>query len=433
MSPVWPALSPADAVVDAGRVAVSAYGHRLRYADGSDRLCATSGLWNVPLGYGHEGVAEAVAAALRDASYLTLFRGVHRPAQEAADALLGLAGRDAYERVIFSTSGGAANDAAMKLVRQHHVERGDPARTVVVGLRGSYHGTMFGSHALSGDALGQGAYALDRRAVRHVDPADGGAELTTLLRREGSRVAAVVIEPLLGSGAHPLEPAFVDAVLDLRDAHGFLLVADEVATGFGRTGPVFASGEWSRPPDVLVLSKALTNGALGAAALLVGPRIVSGFRHRGATFVHGETQAGTPAVAAAIRTVVEEISRTDVRATVGRLGERLRALAEGLVRDGLAVEVRGRGAFLAVALADPGVPRQVATPVRPSASSPAPPRLPADRVADVVAAVGDAGAVVHPGVDGIQLIPAYGFGDDDLAELDTAIRAGLARVSEAAA
>lgn len=432
MSPVWPALSPADTVVDAGRIAVSASGHRIRYADGSVRLCATSGLWNVPLGYGHEGIAEAVAAALRDASYLSLFRGVHRPAQEAADALLGLAGRDAYERVIFSTAGGAANDAAMKLVRQHHLERGERARTLVVGLRGSYHGTMYGSHALSGDALGQGAYALDRRAVRHVDHADGGAELTALLRREGARVAAVVIEPLLGSGAHPVDRAFIDAVLDLRDAHGFLLVADEVATGFGRTGALFASGEWSRPPDVLVLSKALTNGALGAAALLVGPRIVAGFRDHGATFVHGETQAGTPAVAAAIRTVVEEVRRTDVRATVGRLGERLRALADGLVRDGLAVGVRGRGAFLAVALADPGASRPPATSAWSSVSSGATPRLPAERVEDVVAAIGDAGAVVHPGVDGIQLIPAYGFDDGDLAELDTAIRAGLSRVSEGA-
>lgn len=413
MTSVWSAMSAVDAPFGPDRVAVSARGHRIRYADGSERLCATSGLWNVPLGYGHEGVADAVSRALREASYLTLFRAVHRPAQEAADALLELAGREAYRRVIFSTSGGAANDAVMKLVRQFPRERGEHARTIVVGLRGSYHGTMYGSHALSGDALAQGAYALDRRAVRHVEHDDGGAELTALLRREGSRVAAVVVEPVLGTGAHSVSAEFVEAVLDLRDEHGFLLVADEVATGFGRTGPLFASGAWSRPPDVLVLSKALTNGALGAAAVLVGDRVASLFADRGAVFVHGETQAGTPACAAAVLAVVEEFRRDDLPRAVARVSAGVRALADGLVRDGLAVEVRGRGALLAVALADPVEPR-----------------LPAARVAETVAAIHAAGAIVHPGIDGIQLLPAYGYTDADAAELDAAIRAGLTRTTE---
>ena len=202
-------------------------------------------------------------------------------------------------------------------------------------------------------------------------------------------------------------------MLDLRDEHGFLLVADEVATGFARTGPLFASGGWSRRPDLLVLSKALTNGALGAAAILVGPRVVSVFSDRGATFVHGETQAGTPAVAAAIRAVTEEIRRTDVLAAAARVSAGVRALADALVRDGLAVEVRGRGAFLAVALTD-------------AAGA----RLAAARVPDAVAAIADAGAIVHPGVDGIQLIPAYGYDAADLAELEAAIRTGLARMAE---
>lgn len=412
MTPVWPAMSPVDAPADPGRVAVSAHGHRVQFADGSVRLCATSGLWNVPLGYGHAGVADAVATTLREASYLTLFRAVHRPAQHAADALLDLAGARAYRHVVFSTSGGAANDAVMKLARQFHAERGEPARTIVVGLRGSYHGTMYGSHALSGDALAQGAYALDRRAVRHVD-ADDPAELSALLRREGSRVAAVVIEPLRGSGAYPVSSAFVEAALDLRDEHGFLLVADEVATGFGRTGPLFASGEWSRTPDLLVLSKALTNGALGAAAILVGPRVSSVFAERRAIFVHGETQAGTPAVAAAILAVTEEFRRSDVLLAVQRVSAGIGRLAEALISDGLALEARGRGAFVAIALAGPGGTR-----------------LTPDRVPDAVAAIAAAGAIVHPGVDGIQLIPGYGYDDADFAELDTAIRAGWARMVE---
>ena len=141
--------------------------------------------------------------------------------------------------------------------------------------------------------------------------------------------------------------------------------------------------------------------------------MASVFSASGAAFVHGETQAGTPAVAAAIRAVAEEIRRTDVLSAAARVSAGARALADALVRDGLAVEVRGRGAFLAVALTD-------------AAGA----RLAAARVPDAVAAIADAGAIVHPGVDGIQLIPAYGYDAADLAELDTAIRAGLARMAE---
>ena len=139
-----------------------------------------------------------------------------------------------------------------------------------MGLKGSYHGTMYGSHALSGDDLLQSVYSVDRRSVRHVSHSDDGEELEALLKREDSRVASVVVEPVLGSGAHPLSDAFISRILDLREEYGFLIVADEVATGFGRTGTMFATDEWAAPPDVLVLSKALTNGATGAAALLVG-------------------------------------------------------------------------------------------------------------------------------------------------------------------
>ncbi|WP_342030270.1 MULTISPECIES: daptide-type RiPP biosynthesis aminotransferase [unclassified Microbacterium] len=412
MTVVWPAMMPADARHSAKRIAVGARGHRLAYEDGSSALCATSGLWNVPLGYGNATVADAVARALHDASYLTLFRSVHRPAERAAEALIGLAGQADYRRVIFSTSGGAANDAVMKLARQYWAQRGRPERTLVVGLLGSYHGTMYGSHSLSGDTLLQPLYALDRRAIRHVS-LDDLDELTTLLRREGDRVAAVVVEPVLGSGAHPLPEATVRVLVELRERYGFLLVADEVATGFARTGPMFASGTWPERPDLLVLSKALTNAAMGAAAVLVGPRVSDAFATGGWTFVHGETQAGTPACAAAILAVVDELARIGAEATVRRLGENLRRMAGDLVRDGVASGVRGRGCFLAVTV--------------PGRTSPVPAT---GEVSAMVAAIAEAGAIVHPGTDGIQLVPAYDYAGSELSELGVAIRTGLTRWRE---
>ncbi|WP_101848496.1 daptide-type RiPP biosynthesis aminotransferase [Zhihengliuella sp. ISTPL4] len=411
---LWTSMLPADTAFTPDRVAVGACGNRITYADGSQRLCATSGLWNVPLGFGNPAIADAVSRATYNASYLSLFRAPHRYAEDAADALVALAGSERYRRVIFSTSGGAANDAAMKLTRQYWAQQGSGSRALVVGLRGSYHGTMYGSHGLSGDDLLQSVYGVDRRTVRHVSHADDGDELAALLEREGARVAAVVVEPVLGSGARALSSIFIDRLLDLRERHGFLLVADEVATGFGRTGTLFATDRWAAAPDILIVSKALTNGAMGAAALLIGPRIATAFARGGWTFVHGETQAGTPACAAAVLAVIDELRRIDVETTAQALAAVLHRLARTWQDDGIVAEVTGSGCFIGVGLR------------RPDGSP-----LSGTDVLEVVSAIADSGVVVHPGPSSIQLIPGYGFTAADVAETDRAVRGGLARVREA--
>lgn len=403
----------ADASFTSGQVATGAAGHRVAFADGSTKLCATSGLWNVPLGYGNPAVADAVNRAMRDASYLTLFRAPHKYAEAAADALIELAGAARYRRVIFSTSGGAANDAAMKLSRQYWSHRGVPERSIVVGLRGSYHGTMYGSHSLSGDDLLQSIYAVDRRSVRHVAHNDDGDELEKLLRREGARIASVFVEPVLGSGAHVLTSAFVARLLALREQYGFLIVADEVATGFCRTGPMFATDDWLAAPDILILSKALTNGATGAAALLVGSRIASAFSRGGWTFIHGETQAGTPACAAAVIAVLDELRRIDAQSRTSVVATELSDMVSRLTRDGLIARDTGRGCFVGLVLRD-------------ACGNP----LTGAEVVDVVAAIARNGVLVQPGPSAIELLPAYGFTTDEIGEIETAVRAGLAQARE---
>lgn len=413
---LWTSMVPADTTFPPDRVAVGASGHRIEFADGTTRLCATSGLWNVPLGFGDPTITEAVSRAMHDASYLSLFRAPHRYAEEAADALIELAGGGRYSRVIFSTSGGAANDAAMKLARQYWTQRGAGSRSIVVGLRGSYHGTMYGSHALSGDDLLQSVYSVDRRSVRHVSHADDGDQLEMLLQREGTRVASVVVEPVLGSGAHALSDVFVDRLLRLREHYGFLLVADEVATGFGRTGTMFATDRWAAAPDILILSKALTNGVMGAAALLVGAGIATEFARGGWTFLHGETQAGTPACAAAILAVIRELRRIDVEATTQALAAQLLHLANSWMADGIVTGVTGRGCFLGLGLrGEDGMP------------------LSGARVLQVVSAVADDGVLVQPGPSAIELIPPYRFSAAELLEVDRAVRVGLARTRETSA
>ncbi|AXL13487.1 aspartate aminotransferase family protein [Microbacterium foliorum] len=411
---LWTSLLPADANFTDERIAVGAAGHRVEYLDGSTRLCATSGLWNVPLGYGNPAITDAVSKAMRDASYLSLFRAPHRYAADAADALIELADATRYERVIFSTSGGAANDIAMKLARQYWAQKGSASRNIVVGLTGSYHGTMYGGHALSGDDLMQAAYAVDRRSVRHVPYDDGGARLDTLLAREGSRVAAVVVEPVLGSGAYPVPAEFIERLMTLRDKYGFLIVADEVATGFGRTGRMFATDGWSVAPNVMILSKALTNGAMGAAAVLVDARVSREFIKGGWTFVHGETQAGTPACAAAILAVIGELRAIDVESTTQALGSDLRRIAEGLKDDGRVAGITGEGCFLGLELRHDGGTEYTGA-----------------EILDLVSTIADHGVLVQPGPSSIELIPAYGFSIDELEELEAALRSGLRQYADA--
>lgn len=397
---VWTALAPAGSTVFR---AASARGVRVTGADGRRYLCADSGLWNVPLGYGNPVIADAVARALHDSSYLPVFRSSHVGAESAASALLALAG-GRYRRVVFSTSGGAANDAAMKLVRHYWHLREAPQRRLVIGLEGSYHGLTHGSHALSGDALLHDVYALDRRSVRHVPFDDGGERLEALLRREGSRVGALVLEPVLGSGCRVVPDEFLRRVQELREQYGFLLVADEVATGFHRTGPLFASERWSPAPDVLVLSKALTHGSCAAAVLLVGESIVSVADRSEAVFVHGETQAGTPSTCAAILATLAEFERREAGLLAAGVGDQLDRLADRLLRSPLVTEVTGAGCFRGVHL-------------RHADGS----ALSGSEVTALVTSVREAGVLVHPGPSAIQLVPAFVFDDENIGELESTL------------
>ncbi|PYF98941.1 hypothetical protein SAMN05216184_11080 [Georgenia satyanarayanai] len=411
---LWPALLDPDLQGRAELCALSASGVRVRFADGVERLCGTSGLWNVPLGYGNEAVARAVGDALREASYLSVFRYENDYARRAAEALVSVAGADAYRRVMFSTSGGVANDLVMKVARHYQIAAGTPRRSLVVGLRHSYHGLSFGGFALTGDDLGQALYRVDQREVRHV-AANRVEELDELMRRQGDRVAAVVVEPVLGTGAVPLEDEFVERLLAHRRTHGFLLVADEVATGFGRTGPMFASQGWREQPDVLITSKGLTNGTMAAAAVLLGPEVSTVLDP--AVVSHAETQAGTPPTCAAILATIEEFHDHDVLARgqllSALLDERLDELVAG---HPMLASTTGRGAFRALAvrtadgeaLADPQVPA-------------------------LVAAIRAEGAVVHPGPGGVQLVPALVYTPSELDELCDAVVRGLDRFAASAA
>ena len=392
-------FTPPSVSSDPLRMAVSAHGVRVDFLDGQSLLCATSGLWNVSLGYGNRQVADAVYSSLLEASYLTLFRYNHRYAEEAAHLLLTLAGPN-FQRVLFATSGGAAIDATIKVARQFWNLEQAPQRRLIVSMKGSYHGTTLGAVALSGENLGQLLYGADQRHVRHV-AVESADEFRRLIAHSGDSVAAVVLEPLLGSGAIEPSMELLLEILEAKRQHGVLVVADEVATGFGRTGPLFAHSTWPVTPDVLVLSKALTNGAAAASAVLWSERVSERFSAADAAFVHGETQAGTPPSCAAMIASIQQHVEHGAEARRQALAEQLcNGLAERSASSRFVAGTRGTGLFRAAVLHD-----ENGTIVEPQ------------RVGEIVTEALRRGVIVQPGPSCIQLVPAFVASSEELDEM----------------
>lgn len=410
---LWPYLTAPSAHGQEQLCTVSATGHRITFADGSQVLDGDSGLWNANLGYGNPRIAEAIREAAENASYLTAFRYENTYARQAAQVLIEVCGPDHYSRVLFSCSGGAANDATMKLVRQYHALLGQPRRNLVVALRGSFHGLTFGGFSLTGEDLGQRGYGVDQRLIRHVRPNDLD-ELRFLVARSGDQIAAVVVEPVLGSGTIPLDDDYIAELVHLRDQTGFLLVADEVATGFGRTGTFFASQAWPGQPDVLVTSKGLTNGTCPASAVVFSDAVAAPFLEKDAVLAHAETQGATPIPCAAIIATIAEMHRLDAVVAGRALSAQLEKAMRGLVdTHPLVTGSSGRGCFQTLHVVNSaGV------------------RLSGVEVAELVALIRQAGALVHPGPGGIQLVPALTYSAAELDELIACVVVGLATLSE---
>ncbi|MFE0421342.1 daptide-type RiPP biosynthesis aminotransferase [Streptomyces sp. NPDC058953] len=405
---LWPHMMSVERQGDDDYCTASARGVRLTFSDGREALCGTSGLWNCILGYGNEAIAHAVHKALRDASYLSLYRYENVYARRAAEALREVAGSEHFGRVLFSTSGGAANDLVMKVARHYFALRGEHVRKGIVGLEGGWHGLTFGAAALTGADLGNRVYGIDRRLVTHVRPNEP-EELERLLDKHRGRIAAVVVEPVLGTPALELSDAYVATLLRLRQEHGFLLVADEVTTGFWRVGPFFASQSWPEPPDILLTSKALTNGTMAASALMVSREVADAFVHAGAVLGHGETQAGTPASAAAILATLDEMRRLDAASLSTALSRRLDAELDTLVDEVDEVaSASGRGCLRAIM-------------VRHLSGEP----LADAEVAALVRAIREEGALVHPGPSCVQILPALVYSPEDTSLLFSSVRAGI--------
>ncbi len=320
--------------------------------DGRRYIDGVSSLWCNVHGHGHPRINEAVREQLDAVAHTTMLGLSHPPAIRLARRLVELA-PPGLTRVFYSDSGSTAAEIGLKMAFQYWRQRGEQ-RTRFVSLREAYHGDTIGSVSVGGIDLFHTMYRPLLFDTIKAEPGDAG-DMERLLAQHAGDVAAVIVEPLVQGAAgmivHP--EGYLRAVRELCDRHGVLLICDEVAVGFGRTGRMFACEHEGVSPDFLCLAKGITGGYLPLAATLATERVYEGFlgeHEEFRTFFHGHTYTGNPlACAAALATLdvfEEERTLERLEPKIELLGRLLEPVAE----LPMVAEVRRRGFMCGVEL-----------------------------------------------------------------------------------
>lgn len=331
-----------------------AHGTTLVDTEGREYIDGVSSLWCNVHGHRHPHIDQAVRDQLDKVAHSTML-GLSHPGAARLGGMLLDAAPEGLSRVFYSDNGSTACEIALKMAFQYWQHRGEHARTKFVYLRNSYHGDTVGSVSVGGIDLFHHLYRPLLFEGFAVEPGDAEG-LRTLLDEHRDEIAAVIVEPLVqGAAGIVVQPeGFLRAVRHECDDHDLFMICDEVATGFGRTGTMFACEQEGVTPDFLTVAKGLTGGYLPLAATLTTERVYEGFlgeHHELRTFFHGHTYTGNPlACAAAIATLeVFESEQTieRIQPKITRLWSWLRELVEPLDR---VAEVRGRGLMIGIEL-----------------------------------------------------------------------------------
>jgi adenosylmethionine-8-amino-7-oxononanoate aminotransferase len=335
-----------------------------RYLDG------VSSLWCNVHGHRVPEIDAAVRAQLDRVAHTTLLGLASTASIECAEELLRWTPKG-LTRVFFSDAGATAVEIALKIAFQHHQLRGDTARTEFVGLRGAYHGDTIGSVSLGGMDLFHRIFKPLLFDVHHAPqpycyrcplskrwPECGMAcadEVEKIFEQRAGKIAALVMEPLVqgADGMITQPPGYVRRMREICDRHGALLVCDEVATGFGRTGKMFAVEHEGVVPDLMTVAKGISGGYLPLAATLATERVFESFLgpfDAQRTFFHGHTYTGNPlACAASVASMHLFRDKGILQALPGKVSALTRALAPAaeLAHVG---EVRQRGFMVGIEL-----------------------------------------------------------------------------------
>jgi adenosylmethionine-8-amino-7-oxononanoate aminotransferase len=324
-------------------------------SDGRRYIDGVSSLWCNVHGHRHPVLDMAVKDQLDDVAHTTMLGLSHPTAVELAKRLVELA-PDGLARVFYSDSGSTATEIALKMAFQYWQQQGGEhaRRRRFVCLRMSYHGDTIGSVSVGGIDLFHSMYRPLLFDALRAEPGDA-TDMERVLAEHGDEVAAVILEPLVQGAAgmlmHP--DGYLRDVRELCDRHGVLMICDEVATGFGRTGKMFACEHEGVSPDLLCVAKGLTGGYMPLAATLATERIYEGFLgefEEFRTFFHGHTYTGNPLACAVALASLRLFEQERTLETLRPKCELLGRLLEPVAAIPAVAEVRRRGLMVGIEL-----------------------------------------------------------------------------------
>jgi adenosylmethionine-8-amino-7-oxononanoate aminotransferase len=330
--PYTSALSPLPT-----REAVATLGNRIILRDGRELIDGMASWWCAVHGYRHPKLMEALRSQAARMPHVMFGGLTHEPAVNLGRKLLEMTPHG-LKHVFFADSGSVAVEVALKMALQYHKAAGFEGRTRFLSLRGGYHGDTMGAmsvcdpengmHSLFSGYLPQQVFA-PRPECRFDAPYDphSASALESVFSRHAPSLAAVILEPIVqgAGGMWFYHPEYLRKVRALCDEHDCLLILDEIATGFGRTGKLFACEHAGVSPDILCLGKGLTGGVMSLAAVLATSKVAQGLSQNGGVLMHGPTFMANPLACAVAAASLDLLSGGEWEGEVTRIEQRLRA------------------------------------------------------------------------------------------------------------
>jgi adenosylmethionine-8-amino-7-oxononanoate aminotransferase len=348
-------------------VVVEGRGAMLHTADGREIIDGLSGLWNVNVGHGREVLAEAAAGQMRKLAFASAYAGgTNEPAVRLAERLVSLA-YPSSSAVYFTTAGAESNESAFKTARYYWKVKGKPSKTKIISRIHGYHGVSMAAMSATGLPAYHKMFGPLVPGFIHVpppypyrwggneEPGVGAADAVekAILAEGVDTVAAVIAEPVMGAGGVIVPPAtYFPRLREICDRHDILLIADEVITGFGRTGRWFALGHWGVEPDLVSFAKGVTSAYLPLGGVILSQRVHEALQSAPADqkFMHAATYSGHPVCCAVALRNLDIIENEGLVERAGTMGARLLSGLESLTDLAVVGEVRGLGMMCGVEL-----------------------------------------------------------------------------------